>query len=104
MLSVTTNDVFKKIAFSLFPLLTSKKINENVNFVVKNLNNETVEILTNQNLFQYWTFYISDVDLTDNFYIIEIIGTDSGVKLYNNLLKIKMNHYVKMLLNFSIIG
>ena len=77
------------IFFEKNSFLNTKKINENVNFIIKNLNGKTVEMLTNQNLFQYWLFYISNVDLTDNFYIIEIIGTNSGIKLYNNLLKIK---------------
>jgi len=79
------NSVF----FEKNSFLTSKKIDENVDFIIRNMNGEIVETLTNQNLFQYWLFYISNVDLTDNFYIIEIIGTDSGIKLYNNLLKIK---------------
>jgi hypothetical protein len=79
------NSVF----FEKNSFLNTKKINENVNFVIKNLDGKIVETLTNQNLFQYWLFYISNVDLTDSFYIIEIIGSDSGIKLYNNLLKIK---------------
>ena len=79
------NSVF----FEKNSFLSSKKINENVNFVIKNLKGEIVEMLTNQNLFQYWLFYISNVDLMDNFYIIEIIGTNSGIKIYNNLLKIR---------------
>jgi hypothetical protein len=79
------NSVF----FEKNSFLSSKKINENVNFVIKNLKGEIIEMLTNQNLFQYWLFYISNVDLMDNFYIIEIIGTNSGIKIYNNLLKIR---------------
>jgi len=76
------------IFFEKNSFLNTKKINENVNFVIKNLDGKIVEILDNQNLFQYWLFYISNVNLTDNFYIIEIIGTDSGIKFYNNLLQI----------------
>jgi hypothetical protein len=77
------------ISFEKNSFLTTKKINENVDFVVKKINGEIVTTLPNQNIFHYWLFFISDIHLTDKTYIIEIIGTNSGIKIYNNLLEIK---------------
>lgn len=79
----------KTIYFEKNSFLSSKRINENVDFVVKKINGEIVEILSNQELFKYFMFYISNIHLTDKTYIVEIVGTNSGIKLYNNLLKIK---------------
>lgn len=79
----------KSIFFEKNSFLTTKKINENVDFVVKKINDEVVERLSNQDLFRYFMFYISNINLTDDQYIVEIVGTDSGKKYYNNLLQIK---------------
>ena len=78
----------KTIYFEKNSFLSSKQINENVDFVVKKLNGEIVETLTNQDLSQYFIFYLSNVHLTDKTYIIEILKTNSRVKIYNNLLQI----------------
>ena len=77
------------IFFEKNSFLSSKRITENVDFLVKNINGEIVELLSNQNLFQYFLFYISNINLTDEKYIIEIIGTYSRIKLYNNTINIK---------------
>jgi hypothetical protein len=77
------------IFFEKNSFLGSKRINENVDFVIKQINGEIVESLSNQNLFQYFLFYISNIHLTDKTYIIEIVGTNSKTKLYNNVLQIK---------------
>jgi len=77
------------IFFEKNSFLTSKKINENVDFVIKNIDGKIVEVLSNQELFNYFIFYISNISLTDKKYIIEIVGTNSGIKLYNNLFEIK---------------
>jgi hypothetical protein len=77
------------IFFEKNSFLSSKRINENVDFVIKKVNGEIVESLSNQNLFQYFLFYISNIHLTDKTYIIEIVGTNSKIKLYNNVLQIK---------------
>jgi hypothetical protein len=76
------------IFFEKNSFLTTKHIDEHVDFIVKDLNGEIVNVLPNQNLQQYWLFYISDVELTNKSYIIEIVKTNSRVKIYNNLLKI----------------
>jgi hypothetical protein len=50
----------KTIYFEKNSFLSSKQINENVDFVVKKLNGEIVETLTNQDLSQYFIFYLSN--------------------------------------------
>jgi len=77
------------IFFEKNSFLSSKRINENVDFIIKKVNGEIVESLTNQNLFQYFLFYISNIHLMDKTYIIEIVGTNSKIKLYNNVLQLK---------------
>ena len=77
------------VFFEKNSFLSSKHINENVDFIIKKVNGEIVESLTNQNLFQYFLFYISNIHLTDKTYIIEIVGTNSKIKLYNNVLQLK---------------
>ena len=67
----------------------NKKIGENVDFLIKNINEEIIEVLPNQNLYNYLTFYISNLNLNEGFYVIEIIKTNSREKIYNNLIKIK---------------
>jgi hypothetical protein len=76
------------ISFEKNSFLTTKKIEENVDFIIKTIDGQVVTILANQNLFQYWLFYISNIQLTDKSYIIEIVKTNSRVKIYNNLLQI----------------
>jgi hypothetical protein len=36
----------------------------------------------------YWTFYISDLNLSKGEYLVEILQTQTGNKIYNNLIKI----------------
>lgn len=74
------------IFFEKNSFLTGKKIDENVDFIIKNMNGDVIEQLTNQNLFQYWVFYLSNVRLEEKFYTVEIVKTNSRVKIYNNLL------------------
>ena len=76
------------IYFEKNSFLSSKKINENVDFIIKKMNGDIFEVLSDQNLFRYFMFYLSNIHLTDKTYIIEIVGTNSGIKLYNNLLEI----------------
>jgi len=78
------NSVF----FEKNSFLTTKHIDEHVDFIIKDLNGNIVNVLANQNLQQYWLFYISDIELTDKSYIIEIVKTNSRVKIYNNLLQV----------------
>jgi hypothetical protein len=77
------------ILFEKNSFLTTKKIYENVDFIIKKINGEVVESLPNQDLFRYFIFYISNVNLTDDQYVIEMVGTNSRKKYYNNLLQIK---------------
>jgi hypothetical protein len=73
--------------FTRNSFLTDKTINENVDFIVKDLNGNIITRLNNQDLFPYVLFYISDIILPEGLYIIEIIKTNSKIKIYNNLFK-----------------
>lgn len=77
------------ILFEKNSFLSSKKINENVDFIISDLNGNIVEKLENQQLMNYWVFYISNVFLDQKTYIIEVIKTNSKIKIYNNLLTIQ---------------
>ena len=85
LVTYSNNTIF----FTKNSFFTNKIIDENVNFVVKNLKGDIITRLNNQNLFHYFTFYISNIFLTDELYIIEIVKTNSKGKIYNNLIKIK---------------
>ena len=74
------------IYFEKNSFLDTKNIDEPVDFIIKNKSGDTVEKLSNQPLHGYWLFYISNVNLTDNYYHIEIIKTNSKQKIYNNIL------------------
>jgi hypothetical protein len=74
------------ILFEKNSFLDTKSIDEPVDFIVKNQSGVVVEKLSNQPLHGYWIFYISDVYLTDKYYHIEIIKSNSKQKIYNNIL------------------
>lgn len=69
--------------------LTDKKIVGNVDFLIKKLNGELIEILPNQSIMNYWTFYLSNVYLEKGKYLIEIVKSENKNKIYNNILKIE---------------
>tara|TARA_R110000751_G_scaffold149069_2_gene253970 strand:- start:5 stop:1066 length:1062 start_codon:yes stop_codon:yes gene_type:complete len=77
------------IFFTKNSFLTTKQINENVDFIIKTIDSKILYTLNNQNLFQYNTFYISDLNLNGGLYVIEIVKTNSKEKIYNNLIKMK---------------
>ena len=74
------------IYFEKNSFLDTKNIDEPVDFIVKNQSGIIIEKLSNQPLHGYWAFYISNVYLTDKYYNIEIIKSNSKQKIYNNIL------------------
>jgi hypothetical protein len=68
--------------------LTTKKLQGEFDFIVKNKNGNVVQKLTNQLLMDYWSFYISNIILTNGDYFIEIYNTQTGYKIYNSLITI----------------
>jgi len=76
------------IFFEKNSFLTTKKINETVDFIVKNNTGEIVVELKNQKLFEYWIFFVSNIWLNNETYVIEILKSLSREKIYNNLIKI----------------
>lgn len=76
------------ILFEKNSFLSSKKISNNVNFIIKDTDGNLIQKLSNQKIFDYWLFYISNVFFDKKNYIIEIENAENGFKIYNNLLKI----------------
>jgi lipocalin len=77
------------ILFEKNSFLDTKSIEGPVDFIIKNKSGDVVSFLPNQNLLNYWIFYISDIFLDDEYYHIEIVKSDSKQKIYNNILYIK---------------
>ena len=75
--------VFEKNSF-----LTTKQIDENVDFILKNMQGDIVIQLGNQELWRFFTFYVSDIHLSSGLYFVEIVKTNSRTKIYNNLIEI----------------
>ena len=69
------------ILFEKNSFLSSKKIDENVDFIISDLNGNIIEKLENQQLMNYWFFYISNIFLDQKTYIIEIVKTSSKIKI-----------------------
>jgi hypothetical protein len=67
--------------------LTTKNLHGEFDFILKNKEGEIVQRVNNQILMNYWTFYISDVFLSEGDYSVEIIQTHTGNKIYNNVYK-----------------
>ena len=68
--------------------LTTKSLSGEFDFIVKNKQGDIVQRLSNQLLMKYWTFYISNLNLSRGEYLVEILQTQTGNKIYNNLIKI----------------
>ena len=77
------------VFFEKNSFLTTKNIEGEFDFILKDKEGNTVQRLTNQILKKYWIFYISNVDLPKGEYFVEIIQTQTKNKIYNNLLKIQ---------------
>lgn len=76
------------IYFEKNSFLDTKDINEPVDFIIKKMNGDIVEILPNQSIMNYWTFYLSNVFLEKGKYLVEIIKSNSKNKIYNNILNL----------------
>jgi hypothetical protein len=68
--------------------LTTKNIEGEYDFILKDKEGNIVQRLSNQLLKKYWIFYISNINLSKGEYSVEIIETQIGNKIYNNLIKI----------------
>jgi hypothetical protein len=84
LISYSDNMLF----FQRNSFLTTKIIDENVDFIIKNKEGDILETLCNQNLTYYSLFYFSNVFLEKGDYIIEIVKINSRIKIYNNILRI----------------
>lgn len=77
------------IKFEKNSFLVSKKVENEVNFIVKNI--ETDEIvcqLNNQLIFQYWLFYYSNIHLLKGKYQTSIVESQSKRIIFNDILEV----------------
>lgn len=77
------------ILFEKNSFLTTKRIEGEVNFIVTNLKKNFCYYLTQQKIFQYWLFYISELKLEKGHYQIEIFESHNNRKIYSNIIEIK---------------
>jgi len=77
------------ILFEKNSFLTTKKLKEDVNFLITNIKTNESYYLTNQKILNYWLFYISNVKLSEGLYEIEIYESDNNRKVFSNILEIK---------------
>lgn len=76
------------IFFEKTSFLTTKKIQGEVDFIIQDLHGDEIMLLPNQSIFNYRSFYISNIYLSPNFYKITIRESLSKRNIYNNIIKI----------------
>ena len=76
------------LIFEKNSLLTTKNLQGEFDFIVKNKDGSIIQRLNNQILMNYWIFYISNINLPNGDYSVEILQTQTGNKIYNNLITI----------------
>lgn len=93
--SVLENEEFvisykdETIFFEKNSFIDGKKIESFVDFVVMDINNKEIFRLNNQEIFNYWIFYISNISLTTGKYIIKIFETNSNKNIFTDILEVK---------------
>jgi hypothetical protein len=85
---ILTYYINNTIFFEKNSFLTTKNIQGEVDFILKDKNGTIVQKLSNQSLMNYWIFYISNINLSKGDYFVEIVQTQTGNKIYNNLITI----------------
>ena len=76
------------IFFEKNSFLTTKNIDEHVDFILKNIHGDIIIQLGNQELWRFFMFYVSDIHLDKGLYFVEILKTNSRTKIYNSLIEI----------------
>jgi len=69
--------------------LIGKEIGSEVNFNLYDLKGQLLFFLYNQLIFNYWTFYISNLKLNEQKYFVEVSEVNTGRIIYKNTLKIE---------------
>ena len=75
--------LFEKNSF-----MATKKIDSIVDFVIEDLNGKEIYRLGNQNFYDYWYFYLSDIFLKPEKYSIKMFETKSGKCIFNDILNV----------------
>jgi hypothetical protein len=77
------------IKFEKNSFLVSKKIENEVNFIVKNIDTGNIVCqLNNQSIFQYWLFYYSNIHLSKGKYQTSIVESHSKRIIFNDILEV----------------
>ena len=69
--------------------MTTKKIDDEVNFIVSNSKNEKLYELTNQRFYDFWYFYISDILLEPGNYSVQMFESKTNKCIFNDILQVK---------------
>lgn len=69
--------------------LNGKQIEETVDFIIKNGDGEQIFNLANQKIFQFWLFYVSNLNLKEKKYYIEIVESTRKRIIYKNVFETK---------------
>jgi len=76
--------LFEKNSF-----MTTKKVNETVDFIIMDLEGNHLYALQNQKIYNYWYFYISDIILDPKKYLIRIEESDSRRCIFSDILEVR---------------
>jgi hypothetical protein len=76
--------LFEKNSF-----MTTKKVEEIVDFVIGNLDGNEIFRLGGQNFYNYWYFYVSNLFLEPRKYFIKIVETNSNRCIFNDVIEIE---------------
>jgi hypothetical protein len=79
----------KTLVFEKNSFLTNKTISKFVNFKVYDLENNLISTLPNQELNQYWMYYIDNLELKNDKIVVKIDESDTGKVIYHDIIKIK---------------
>lgn len=77
------------IFFEKNSFMDGKNLEFFVDFVVSDLDGKEILRLNNQEIFKYWTFYISNILLQPNKYIVKIYETNSNKNIFRDILEVK---------------
>jgi hypothetical protein len=77
------------LLFEKNTFLTTKKDVGIVDFVIKDLIGNEIFRLGNQNLLQYWVFYISNFYLSEGKYILEVYKKEDNHKIFTDYFQVK---------------
>jgi hypothetical protein len=90
---LSSDDMFiygyeNRLLFERNSFFNDKKNIGLVDFLVKNLNGDVLFRLDNQDLCDFWLFYLQYIEIDRGTYLVEIYKKDDGHKIYSDFMKI----------------